>query len=107
MKGIEKEGKPDMQGIAKLVARVGQRIDKAEQYLFPPLVGYTKETRAGEKKSSVAENIFAFMLPGLVAMFLFFLADHTIRDLYREMQMRTFDRFRTVRHQVLAFIVSK
>ena len=104
---IEKEGRPDMKRIADLLVRVGDKFEKAEHYLFPPLVGYEATTRKKTKEEGPALNIFAFLLPGMAAMFLLFLADHAIRDLYREVTARTLDRFRTLHDRLLPFIVSK
>src|SRR2546426_1032735 len=43
----------------------------------------------------------------MAAMFLLFLADHAIRDLYREVTARTLDRFRTLHDRLLPFVISK
>ncbi len=104
---LEKEGRPDMKRIAELIVRAGEKFEKAEQYLFPPLVGYETTTRKKAKSEGAALNIFAFLLPGLAAMFLLFLADHAIRDLYREVRGRTLDRFRTLHERLLTFVISK
>ena len=104
---IEKEGRPDMKRIADLLIRVGDRFEQAERYLFPPLVGYEATTQKKAKEEGPVLNIFAFLLPGMAAMFLLFLADHAIRDLYREVNARTLDRFRTLHDRLLPFVVSK
>jgi ABC-type multidrug transport system permease subunit len=104
---LEKKDRPDLQAIARLTGRLGETVDRLEGYLFPPLVGYEKETRSKEKDAGGTVNIFGYLLPGLAAMFLLYLADNSIRDLYREIRLRTFDRFRTVHHRVLPMISSK
>jgi ABC-type transport system involved in cytochrome c biogenesis permease component len=104
---IEKEGRPDMRRIAGLLVRVGDKFEKAEHYLFPPLVGYETAKQAKAKTEGPGINIFAFLLPGMAAMFLLFLADHAIRDLYHENQARTLDRFRTLHDRLLPFVISK
>lgn len=106
---FEKEGAPDMTAIANLMIRIGDKFEKAEDYLFPPLVTYTKETRekSPEEESGPRVNVFAYILPGLASMFLFFMADGAIRDLYREVEKKTFNRFRTFNQNVLVFISSK
>jgi ABC-2 type transport system permease protein len=104
---IEKEGQPDMKRIAGLLVRVGDKFEQAGHYLFPPLLGYESTTRKKEKAEGPAFNIFAFLLPGMAAMFLMFLADHAIRDLYREVNARTLDRFRTLHDRLLPFVISK
>jgi ABC-2 type transport system permease protein len=97
---IETEGEPNMKKIAALIERVGN-------YLFPPLVSYSRATVQKEKDGGPAANIFGYLLPGLAAMFLLFLADTSVRDVYREVEARTFDRFRTVHHRTLSFVISK
>ena len=106
---VDQTGQTDMRAIAPLLTRMGGKLDRARPYLFPPLVTYSKEVRAKEKAADqgAAANIFGYLLPGLAAMFLLFLADNAIRDLYREVRLRTFDRFRTVRYYVFPFILSK
>ena len=104
---IEQEGRPDMKRIAGLLARVGDRFEQAGHYLFPPLVGYEATTQKKAKREGPGLNIFAFLLPGMAAMFLMFLADHAIRDLYREVSARTLDRFRTLHNRLLPFVISK
>ncbi|PYJ93107.1 MAG: hypothetical protein DME23_26595, partial [Verrucomicrobia bacterium] len=104
---FEKEGRPDMKRIADLMVRLGNRFEKADHYLFPPLVGYEATTQKKAKGDGPALNIFAFLLPGMAAMFLLFLADHAIRDLYREVTARTLDRFRTLHDRLLPFVISK
>src|SRR5439155_26527683 len=73
---VEKEGRPDMKLMADLLTRVGNRFEQAEHYLFPPLLGYETTTQKKAKEEGPALNIFAFLLPGMAAMFLLFLADH-------------------------------
>jgi ABC-2 type transport system permease protein len=104
---IEKEGPPNLKRIAGLLVRVGDKFEHAGQYLFPPLVGYEATTQKKARKEGPGLNIFAFLLPGMAAMFLMFLADHAIRDLYREVAARTLDRFRTLHDRLLPFVISK
>jgi ABC-type polysaccharide/polyol phosphate export permease len=104
---LEKEGRPDLAAVSRLLTRIGGKFEQAEKYLFPPLVTYAKETRQKEQEAGPAFNIFAYLLPGMAAMFLMMLADHSIRDLYREMEVHTFDRFRTIHHRLTPFISSK
>ena len=51
--------------------------------------------------------MFAFLLPGLAAMFLLFIADSAMRDLARELRLRTFDRIRTLPGNFSVFLASK
>lgn len=52
-------------------------------------------------------KVFAWVLPGISAMFLLFLASNAMTDLYREMRFRTFERFQTLRAQLLPFVLGK
>jgi len=104
---IEQEGRPDMKRIASLLVRVGDKFEQAGHYLFPPLVGYEATTQKKARKEGPGLNVFAFLLPGMAAMFLMLLADHAIRDLYREVMARTLDRFRTLHDRLLPFVISK
>src|ERR1051326_3559208 len=104
---IEKEGRPALTRMAGLLVRLGDRFGKAEHYLFPPLVSYEATTQKKAKTEGQGLNIFAFLLPGRAAMFLLFLADHAIRDLYHELRTRTLERFRTVHDRLLPFVISK
>lgn len=98
---------PDMKTVAVLVERIGDRFQAVKDYLFPPLVTYGKETKEKARTGQEASNIFAYVLPGLAAMFLLFLADHGVRDLYREIHAHTFDRFRTLHIRLMPLIGSK
>lgn len=106
---LERDAGPDVHTIARLVERSGDRFEAARDYLFPPLIGYGREIRSDEAPTAAGGgmSVFAFLLPGLAAMFLLFLADNAVRDLYREWRFRTFERFCTVHHGLLVFIMSK
>ncbi|MFT5028457.1 MAG: ABC-type multidrug transport system permease subunit [Candidatus Binatia bacterium] len=120
---------PDFAKLVKVAERVGVKFEQAEDYLFPPLIAYEKETKAkpgaveaggaggqGKAKAKTKSgsenrasnfNIFAFLLPGLVAMFLLFIADSAVLELYREKEFRTLDRIRTMRRGLFPFVASK
>ena len=104
-------GVPDMRRLGKVMNRLGDKFERAEGYLFPPAIGYTESSiePASEKtQESPSEfNVFAFVMPGLVAMFLLFVADTAVRDLVVERRVRTLMRFRTLRSGLLTFFVAK
>ncbi len=52
-------------------------------------------------------RIFAYLLLGMCAMFLLFMAGNALSDLLRELRFRTFERYQTMRHSLLPFIVVK
>jgi ABC-type multidrug transport system permease subunit len=127
------DGEGDYHQVSGLIVRAGDKLKAARKTLFPPLITYTNQTETSNltgpaeaaaagagptpgKKTSAAGgaarkapafNIFGYLLPGLVAMFLLFLAENASRDIHREMEQRTLQRFRTLHHQLYQFVASK
>jgi ABC-2 type transport system permease protein len=101
------EGKGDYHKAAALIERTGNKLQTVKKYIYPPLVGYEKEVQASETKAGPAFNIFAFLLAGLCAMFLLFLASNGMTDLHRELRQRTWERYHTLHEQLLPFVISK
>lgn len=105
--------RPGFREVGDLVTRTGEKIDRAWRRLDPIPVVYEREAppeSAGSGKgtgSGQGLNLFAFMLPGLTAMFLLFLADAAMRDVHREIRFRTFDRFCTLPPGVVVYVASK
>jgi ABC-type multidrug transport system permease subunit len=52
-------------------------------------------------------SIFGYILVGLAAMFLLFIASHAMTDLQRELRFRTFARYQTIREALLPFVFGK
>jgi hypothetical protein len=88
-----------------------RRLEPVRAYIAPPLITFAETERAdpaeenGEARPGF--NVFAFVLAGMAAMFLLYLADNAMRDLYREARMRTLVRFKTMREGLFAFIAGK
>jgi len=106
------ENKADYHQVSVLIDRDGKKLQTLKNYVDPPLVGYEKETPAGElktggTKSGPSFNIFGYLLGGMSAMFLLFLANNGMTDLHRELRLRTFERYHTLRQQLLPFLASK
>jgi len=106
------EGRGDHRMVAELIRRGGDRLEAVRDYVLPPRVTYTKESRKnaeepGKGVSSAGASVFLYILPGLSAMFLLFLANTAMMDLHRELQSRTLQRFRTLHHRLLTFVGSK
>jgi ABC-type multidrug transport system permease subunit len=127
------EGEADYHRVAELIVRAGDRLQAARKLLSPLRVSYTRQTwnpdvggpanspaGTGSNSSGAARrgtqgraapapafNLFAYLLPGLTAMFLLYLAEHAGRDVQRELQQRTLQRFRTLRHELYGFVASK
>lgn len=116
------EGKGDYKQVAALIERAGDKLKKAEKFIDPPLVVYEKDapaesakdkpetagtTKSTAKKENPAAGVFAFLLTGMAAMFLLFLASNAMTDLHREVQQRTFARYHTMHHQLATFVGGK
>jgi ABC-type Na+ efflux pump permease subunit len=110
------EGQGDYRTVSELIRRGGDRLQAVKDYVVPPRVSYTKEERkkAGEPAKGSgggggpsAGGVFLYILPGLSAMFLLFLANTAMMDVHRELQNRTLQRFRTLHHRLSTLVVSK
>ncbi len=107
---LEEEGVPNMTRIAGLVMRLGDRFDVAGEFLFPPLIQYETEEPEqadGSEEEEQAFNLFAIILPGFMGLFMFFLADNVVRDIYREELAKTLERYRYFQGSLLPFLASK
>jgi len=116
------EGGGNYRTVARLIERAGDKLTTAKRYINPPLVIYEREVRpqpitateakpgvskSGTSKSAPAFNLFAYLLVGLAAMFLLFLASNALTDLPREMRLHTFERYHTLHHRLLPFVAGK
>jgi ABC-type multidrug transport system permease subunit len=90
-----------------ILVEARDRLEPVKRYLAPPLVTYTEETRKDNQATGPGFNIFAFLMAGMAAMFLLYLIDHAMRDLYREMRARTLERFKTLHEGLFAFLAGK
>ncbi|MCP5528428.1 MAG: ABC transporter permease [Verrucomicrobiales bacterium] len=93
--------------LSSLILQGGERLERVEDFLFPPLVGYESTTSESAKPAPPTVNLFAYLLPGMAAMFLLFIGDGLTRDLYKEVRMRTLDRYRTMRISLLPLLLAK
>ena len=100
----------DLRATGRLLEHAGDRLDVARAYL-PPLVTYEKQTLPGQPASGLgggeARGIFAYLIVGMAAMFLLFMADNAMRGLYREVRLHTLARFRTLHEGLGVFIAGK
>lgn len=116
------EGQEDYRKVATLIERGGDKLKAAKAYVNPPLVSYTKEKpeekpkadapaeksgKAGGEKGGPTFNLFAYLLAGLSAMFLLFIASNGMGDLHREVRQRTFERYHTLHERLLPFVTGK
>jgi ABC-type multidrug transport system permease subunit len=105
------EGRADHRRVAELVTRAGDKVDALRLHLAPPLVTYSKEVRAKAEAPVAAVgtkfNLFGYLLAGLAAMFMLFLASTALLDLQRELRLRTFQRYHTLHHRLGGFLTAK
>lgn len=95
---------------SQLLEEAGNRLKPVKEYLSPPLVTFERETKEeapAEEDAGPAFNIFGFLLVGLAAMFMLYTADNGMRDLYKEAQARTLERFKTIHEGIAVLIASK
>lgn len=117
----------DFRAMAQLMDQTSERMEGVEDFLFPPLVSYAATTGDGsdgsetsggadESSSKPAEEkkeerpqtqIFAYVLPGMAAMFLLLIGDGSTRDLYKESRFGTLSRYRTMRPGMFMFVLAK
>jgi ABC-2 type transport system permease protein len=97
----------DFQETGRLLQRTGDHIAPAKSYLSPPLISYRGETRGKATGAAQSWSLFAFVLAGMGAMFLLFMADNAMRDLYRELRFRTLERFQTLHEGLFVLVVGK
>lgn len=90
----------------KRLEQIGKRLDPLPVY-YTEATGTKSADEATGAAAAPAFNIFAYLLPGLAAMFLLFLADVAMRDLQREVRQRTFQRFCTLPPGPVIFVASK
>jgi len=105
------DGRGDYHRVSELIVRAGDKFEGARKMLFPPRVIYNKgrtaEQPAASGKAVPRFNIFGFLLPGLAGMFLLLLGENATRDLHRELEQRTVQRFRTLHPHLYQFVASK
>jgi hypothetical protein len=126
------EGGGDYHEVSRLIERAGDKLKTAKKFVDPPLVMYDKETnsdnatgeaqktggtktgesksgnsKSGASRSGPAFNIFGFLLIGMAAMFLLFLAGNGMADLHRELRQHTFERYHTMQERLLPFVTGK
>jgi ABC-type multidrug transport system permease subunit len=109
---LNQPDRPSARELGELVERTGVRFEAVREHLTPLRITYARVQEApavvgGSSASSSGPIVFAYMLPGLAAMFLLFIADTAIRDLYREQRFRTLDRYRTLRARLVVFVAAK
>ncbi len=105
---FDRPGGPDFRVVADQIVKTGEKIEAIGTFVNPPRISYEKETRDEETAArGPGFNLFAFLLPGLAGMFLLFLAEASVRDVYREIRVGTFERFCTLPQSVRLFVSGK
>lgn len=111
MEILDDSGAPDVKKLLRVVSHVGGRFERAEAYLFPPIISIGKAKAEAQQPDNESNNpgfnIFSFVMPGLISVFLLFTADGSTRDIFTEQRSRTLDRYRTCNNQLLPFLIAK
>lgn len=112
-------GETDYKVASQLVRRIGDRISASRDFLAPPRVSYTAgqaspistpgASGASGSKGTVRQrpNIFGYMLPGMAAMFLLFIAESSSRDIQREFAQHTIERFGSLHQRLYTLVAAK
>ncbi len=100
---------PGMLEVGAILTKTAGQLEPIRHRLDPIPVTYEKETQSapGTGKAGSDWNMFAYLLPGMAALFLLFLADAAMRDVPRELRLHTFDRIRTLPASVGLFLTAK
>lgn len=119
---FEQDGGPDSAKLARSITRIGDKLERAEAYVFPPIISYTKNAPKDtdssvvdgtDSEATVQEdsgptfNIFGFVIPGMAAIFLLMTAEGSTRELIVERRSGTLDRYRTCHAKLLPLFVAK
>ncbi len=105
---IEEDKMPDMLSLGTMMIQLGKKFEKAEDYLVPPLVTFEESTTVTKtEKKDDGFNLFALLLPMLSSVFLLYIADHSIRDIYKELNKKTLTRIKSVHSRLFPVVVSK
>jgi ABC-type multidrug transport system permease subunit len=103
----EFQGSRELKAWAGLFARIDAVVESWRESGLPRFVWFKEVVRPGEKPAGGGGNIFAYLLPGMAAMFLLFLGGVGLGDLHREVQARTLERFATLHDSLVPFLASK
>ena len=121
------DGTADYHEISSLIDEEGNKAHALRHYLFPPLIGYTnlsgstaptnaaaapadgkpKGGASSAEKPAPKFNLFGYLLIGMATMFLMMLANQGVNDFHRELALRTFERYNTLRERLAPFVAGK
>ncbi|MEZ5274777.1 MAG: ABC transporter permease [Opitutaceae bacterium] len=94
--------------VAALLIRLEVVVQRVEDYLFPPRISYSSGERAeAGSENGPGFNIFGFVLSGMTAMFMMFIASLSITDIYKEIKGQTMARMRTMMPGVFPIVFAK
>jgi hypothetical protein len=112
-------GEADYKLASQLVNRIGDRISASRDFLVPPRVSYTSGQASAVVTSGVSQsadskatvrprpNVFGYILPGIAAMFLLFIAESSSRDIQREFTQHTIQRFESLHQRLYTLVAAK
>jgi hypothetical protein len=106
------KGERDFRAWSNLLKRIDDNLARYQEAGRPALVWYAKppdSAAATTKPASggVGFSLFGYLLLGMAAMFLLFLGGVGIGDLHKEVELRTLQRFQTIRDSLAPFLIAK
>lgn len=106
---LEEGERISMLGMASLLIQLEDVFVRVEDFLFPPLITYTKEERLKEEgEAGPGFSMFSFILSGMAAMFMLFLGSIAMSNsLFEEVKHHTLARTRTLCPGVMPIVVGK
>jgi ABC-type multidrug transport system permease subunit len=104
---IDGDEVPDPVLMGAVAQKIFTKFQNASDYLFPPIIQTEDEERKKEEEQGPSISVFAYLLPAIAAVFLLFLADIGIRDLFDEERLRTLQRYRTLHANTFPLVLSK
>ncbi len=105
---LDNNKRPTNSQISAIAVEINTLLAGMDNYIFPPLIECHKESIKKEHQlNSTSQNMLAYLLAGIVVMFLLFIIDAMARDVFTEMENLTLQRILTGPVSVKQFIISK
>jgi len=105
---LEGNQRPTNTQISSMAIEINTLFSGMDNYIYPPLIELKKESLTDQQQgNSSSQNMLAYLLAGIVVMFLLFIIDSMARDVYIEMENLTLFRILTGPVSVKQFIFSK
>lgn len=97
----------DLVSLAPLLMSLSSKLDQYNLLFRQPLLTLEQVRPSTNIRSTLPPSYFAILLPMMAAFFLYFNGEMAMRDVYREYESRTMQRFRAQYGTVTPVILSK